>query len=77
MLQKNGRKFQIKATNSLLGDPEVSAVKTGFTNEAQGSMITKITHKGNSFIIIVIGSPNREADTIALKEEVINSYQWE
>jgi serine-type D-Ala-D-Ala carboxypeptidase (penicillin-binding protein 5/6) len=74
---EDGKKFYVKATNKLLpGDPEISAIKTGYTDEAQGEMITEINHVGHKFIIIVLGSPNREQDTLKLKKSVLDSYKW-
>jgi serine-type D-Ala-D-Ala carboxypeptidase (penicillin-binding protein 5/6) len=73
----DGNKYYVKATNKLVGtDPEISAIKTGYTDEAQGAMITQINHLGHKFIIIVLGSPDREGDTLKLKKAIINSYQW-
>lgn len=72
-----GNNYSIRTTNKLLAsDPEISSIKTGFTDEAQGAMITEINHDNNKFIIIVLGSPNREGDTLQLKRAIINSYQW-
>ena len=76
-ISANGKKFSVKATNTLLpGDPEISAVKTGYTDEAQGEMITEINHQNHKFIIIVLGSPNREQDTLKLKKAILDSYLW-
>ncbi len=69
---ENGNNYSIKATNTLLAtDPEIHAIKTGFTNEAGGAMITAIHHQNLKFVIIVLGSSNREADTKLLKQQVI------
>ncbi len=73
----DGNKYYVRATNKLIfTDPEISAIKTGFTEEAQGAMITQINHLGHKFIIIVLGSPDRETDTLKLKKAIIGSYQW-
>ncbi|MDQ3018531.1 MAG: serine hydrolase [bacterium] len=70
-----GRSYSVRATNKLLSrDPEIHAVKTGFTNEAQGAMITSIVHKNGKFIVIVLGSQNRESDTILLKNRIIKTF---
>ncbi len=73
---QSGRRYAVRATNTLLADPEISAIKTGFTPEAQGSMITEINHNSHIFIIILIGSPSREQDTLFLKKEIISNYHW-
>lgn len=68
----NGNSYSVKATNTLVAqDPEIHAIKTGFTDEAGGAMITAVYHNDTKFIIIILGSPNREDDTIRIKNEVI------
>jgi serine-type D-Ala-D-Ala carboxypeptidase (penicillin-binding protein 5/6) len=67
-----GKHYSIKATNELLAaDPEIRAVKTGYTTEAGGAMITAVYHDDLKFIIIVLGSDNRERDTKLLKDQVL------
>ncbi len=69
---ENGNQYFIKATNTLIStDPEIHAIKTGFTDEAGGAMITAIYHANKKFVIIVLGSTNREDDTELLKKQVI------
>lgn len=71
---EGGTLYSAKATNTLLSqDPEIHAIKTGYTDEAGGAMITAIYHGDIKFIIIVLGSPNREQDTLLLKEAMIKS----
>ncbi len=70
---KNGSILKTTATNKLIGKYEdLYAIKTGFTNTALGSMVTIIKHNNDSYLIIVIGSPNREADTLELRN-LVNS----
>lgn len=69
---KLGNSYSIKATNTLLAsDPEIHAIKTGFTDEAGGAMITAVYHQDKKFVMIILGSPNREQDTLLLKRKVI------
>lgn len=69
-----GKTYSVKATNTLLADdPEIHAVKTGYTNEARGAMITAITHNDKRFIIIVLNSLDRESDTKLLKSQVLKT----
>lgn len=73
-----GNSYSVKSTNKLLAtDPEIHAIKTGFTDEAGGAMITAVYHKNLKFVIIVLGSTNREADTQLLKEQVIRKISPE
>lgn len=70
-----GNTYSVKATNSLLaGDSDIHAIKTGFTDEAQGAMITAIHHGDKKFIIIVLNSPDRESDTLRLKKQMLEQY---
>lgn len=71
---ETGQTYSIKATNTLLAkDPEIHAIKTGFTDEAGGAMITAIHTDKQKFVIIVLGSENREQDTLLLKSQVLNT----
>lgn len=71
----NGKKFTTQATNKLLGKyDDIQAIKTGFTETAQGSMITKIPLNGHQIILIILGSPDREDDTLRLKRAIESSY---
>lgn len=67
-----GKTYSIRATNRLIGRyGDLYAIKTGFTNEAQGSMITKVKRPEAEYLIIVIGSPDREGDTLRLRAKVL------
>lgn len=69
---ENGQTYSVKATNTLLAqDPDIHAIKTGFTDEAKGAMITAIHHQDRKFIMIVLGSPDRENDTKLLKAQIL------
>lgn len=73
---QTGRSYYVKATNSLLaGDSEIHAIKTGFTDEAKGAMITAVYHDNKKFVIIVLGSTKREEDTKSLKTQVISALK--
>lgn len=74
----NGQAYKTFTTNKLIGqDPEISNVKTGFTDQSRGSMITKATHNGHSIVIIILGSKNREQDTAYLKKHIFENFEWE
>lgn len=73
-----GFTYRTRTTNKLLArDKQIFAVKTGFTENAGGSMVTKIEYNNHSLILIVLGSDNREADTLTLKQELIAKIAWE
>jgi len=75
-VSETGHAYSIRATNTLLaGDPEIHAIKTGFTDEAKGAMITAVYHDNKKFVIIVLGSTQREQDTKLLKSQVIAALQ--
>ncbi len=49
--------------NELLNIPEVNGIKTGFTNEAGGVLVTSIKHINKNYIIVVLNTPDRFGDT--------------
>lgn len=70
--------YSINNTNKLiLKEPGLEAIKTGSTPKALGSMITKVNKPGNTYIILVIGSQNREDDTLILKNEIVDKIVWQ
>lgn len=74
---KSGHEYAVKATNKLIdNNKELYAIKTGYTNLAQGAMITQIREQNHPFVIIVLDSPSRENDTLFLKSEVLKNYVW-
>ncbi len=74
---KTGNNFKAVTTNKLIKDhPDIFAIKTGYTKESLGSMITKINYKGHNVIIIVVASDNRENDTLNLKQLVEDNVMW-
>ncbi len=75
-ISETGKTYSVKATNTLLAqDPEIHAIKTGFTDEAKGAMITAIHSKDLKFIIIILGSTDREGDTKLLKKNVLSKSE--
>jgi serine-type D-Ala-D-Ala carboxypeptidase (penicillin-binding protein 5/6) len=72
-----GYTYATKTTNKLLAkDESLESIKTGFTLDAKGAMATKISHGNSKFIVLVLGSQNRELDTLLLKQSVIEAYEW-
>lgn len=66
-----GKQYTIKATNRLImKDPELLAVKTGYTDDARGAMVIEFKMPERLVTIIVLQSLNREQDTILLKEKI-------
>ena len=74
-ISNNNNSYRVRATNKLIAKyPDISAIKTGFTGEAQGTMIVKIDNNGNPYVIIILGSLSRESDILNLKELVSQSF---
>lgn len=67
----------LKNLNELLTIPGVTGMKTGFTNEAQGVLVTTFTRNGKSYVIAVLGSKDRFQDTRLLIEAIINDLRQE
>lgn len=63
--------------NELLEIPNVTGIKTGFTNEAEGVLTTSFVRNGKTYIIVVLGSKDRFADTRLLIESIINDLKSE
>jgi len=73
-----GKTYFTIATNSLIKDyPDIQAIKTGFTDEANGAMATKINIGDHQIVILVLDSQNREDDTLKLKAAVESNFAWE
>lgn len=72
-----GKTYSAAATNLLIKNhPDIQAIKTGYTNEANGAMATKVTLGGHQIIILVLDSQNREGDTLKLKSAIETSFDW-
>lgn len=68
-----GQNYSINATNKLVGQyPDLQAVKTGFTNLALGGMINILETPRTEYLLIVIGSKDRESDTLQLRRQVLS-----
>jgi D-alanyl-D-alanine carboxypeptidase len=59
--------------NRLLYLDGVTGVKTGFTNEAGGVLVTSIEYKGKAFVIVVLKSEDRFADTETLIYDIVKN----
>ncbi len=74
----SNERYVTKATDKLIGkDPEISAIKTGYTKGAGQAMVTKATKNGHNIIIIVLNSSDREGDTLKLKSQIFEKAVWE
>ncbi|MBI4127796.1 MAG: D-alanyl-D-alanine carboxypeptidase [Parcubacteria group bacterium] len=74
-----GRGVQLLSTNSLLGsDARILAGKTGFTDEARGTLAVyaKEPESGGEVIAVILGSEDRFAEMGKLLDEVFMSYEW-
>lgn len=67
--------YDLKNLNELLTISGVTGIKTGFTNEAQGVLVTSFFHNGKSYVIVVLGSKDRFQDTKTLIEGIINDLR--
>ncbi len=68
---------KLKNLNELLDIPGVVGVKTGFTNEAEGVLVTSYVKNNKTFIIVILGSKDRFADTRLLIEAIIKDLKSE
>lgn len=55
--------YKLENLNKLLGEDGVNGIKTGFTDEAGGVLVTSKIEQGHLLIIVVMKSVDRFADT--------------
>jgi D-alanyl-D-alanine carboxypeptidase len=58
--------------NELLGVEGVTGIKTGFTEEAGGVLVSSIEREGKTYVVVVLNSPDRFQDT---KNIIINALK--
>jgi serine-type D-Ala-D-Ala carboxypeptidase (penicillin-binding protein 5/6) len=72
-----GKTYSTIATDRLIKNyTDLEAIKTGYTTEAGGEMATKLDVGGQQVVILVLGSQDREADTLKLRSDVLGDFQW-
>lgn len=69
-------RLSIGNLNRLLGTGGVNGIKTGFTEEAGGVLVTSRSEGGHLVIIVVMGSLDRFADTELLLRLVSHSIDY-
>lgn len=57
------KQYDLHNLNELLGVDGVNGIKTGFTDEAKGILVTSRVENGHTFIIVVMKSQDRFLDT--------------
>ncbi len=62
--------------NKLLGSQGVNGIKTGFTDEAEGVLVTSKVERGHTFIIVVLRSQDRFLDTEKLLQMINNNVTF-
>lgn len=65
----------LKNLNELLGIDHVTGIKTGFTDEAGGVLVTSVEKDARRYIIVVLNSSDRFADTKNVIDAVINKIR--
>lgn len=70
-------KHKLSTTNKLLlENSSVIGIKTGFTSQAQGSLIIRAKDSDREVITIVLGSPDREGDSQKILDWIFDVYKW-
>lgn len=71
-VSQSGKSYSVSATNQLIKKyPDLFAVKTGYTPGSLGSMATVLNSGGRETAIIILDSPQREADTLIVRQALI------
>lgn len=65
----------LRNLNELLGIQGVSGIKTGFTDEAGGVLVTSIVQDGRTYIIVVLNSQDRFFDTKNVIDEALQKIR--
>lgn len=64
---------KLKNLNELLGQNGVTGIKTGFTDEAGGVLVTSINKNDRLYIIVVLNTPDRFGDTRGIINNAIRN----
>jgi D-alanyl-D-alanine carboxypeptidase len=75
--QTHTHPYKLENLNELLNKTGVFGVKTGYTEEAGEVLVTSIKSKGKTFVIAVLKSEDRFADTEMIINQIINNIQLE
>jgi len=74
----NQKNYYLKNVNALLGTVKgVEGIKTGLTEGALQSLITKTKREGNTIITVVLGSEDRFLDSTALIDWAFANHRWQ
>ncbi len=74
-----GNKYYIRNSNQLVfGHPDIRSIKTGQTPAAMGNMIVEAhNNTSNKIIAIILGSNNRDDQTLQVINYIFKSFHWE
>ncbi len=68
---------KLENINELVGKVDgVLGVKTGWTDNSKGSLVTMVERKGHRIILSVLGSDDRFGETQALIDWLYANYSW-
>ncbi|RJQ27796.1 D-alanyl-D-alanine carboxypeptidase [Candidatus Parcubacteria bacterium] len=73
--QNKANYYNLQNLNKLLDIEGIEGVKTGFTEEAGGVLVTAFVYKGKSYILTVLKSEDRFYDTQNLINKVIKNIE--
>lgn len=68
--------YSLLNRNKLLGIDGISGIKTGFTDEAEGVLVSSKAENGHTLIIVVMRSEDRFGDTLALASYLSDSLTY-
>jgi D-alanyl-D-alanine carboxypeptidase len=59
----SGRQVAVSTTNEFAGQPDFLGGKTGYTDDAQGNLLSVFNRSGSPVVIVVLGSGDRFGET--------------
>lgn len=67
------KRHELSNLNQLLGKNGVNGIKTGFTDEAGGVLVSSLVFEGKTYIVVVLHSQDRFGDTENIIKEAIKN----
>ncbi len=74
---ESGKSYAVQTTNHLLVDPRFDGIKTGYTEASGQGLVALAKIKGHKVITVVLNSPDRFGETLALVNFLSKTWSWQ